>query len=70
MATHKERLNNCRNSASHHEDTGARTPAADASALMSTSWELDPSEQIVAALRSYFLTHTFDSLTGEVHTVH
>lgn len=71
MATNKERLNHCRTSAAHREDGDAARPSsADASAMMSASWEMDPSEQIVAALRSYFLTHTLDSLTGEVHTIH
>ncbi|BDI28424.1 hypothetical protein CCAX7_004750 [Capsulimonas corticalis] len=71
MATHKERPTHCRTSASHHDDAGSALPAsADGSAMMSAGWEMDPSEQIIAALRSYFLTHTLDFLTGEVYTVH
>ena len=30
----------------------------------------ESSEDIVAALRGFFLTHTLDPLTGEVHTIH
>jgi hypothetical protein len=33
-------------------------------------WEDDHSDQLVAAIRAFFLTHTLDPLTGEVHTVH
>lgn len=35
-----------------------------------TNSDGDRGEDIVAALRGFFLTHTFDPLTGEVYTVH
>lgn len=39
--------------------------------LSDRTWDAgDGSEDIVAALRGFFLTHTLDPLTGEVHTVH
>ena len=70
MATIKDRQAMRGDSAGHKDDAGAPPMKADASAMMHASWETDPGEQIVAALRSYFLTHTFDFLTGDVYTVH
>ena len=45
-------------------------PAAGAEDTLGHSpWRSD-GEEIIAALRAFFLTHTLDPLTGEVHTVH
>lgn len=35
-----------------------------------THWESPESDSIVSALRLFFISHTLDPLTGEVHTVH
>lgn len=50
-------------------DEGARPacPAEDPRPI--SVWQPE-GEEIVAALRAFFLTHTLDPLTGEVYTVH
>jgi len=39
-------------------------------ALAPAQWEQDGDDTLAAALRVFFLSHTLDPLTGEVHTVH
>jgi len=39
----------------------ARTPG---------QWEQEGEDVLAAAIRTFFLSHTLDPLTGEVHTVH
>lgn len=38
--------------------------------LSANQWEQDGDDVLAAALRVFFLSHTLDPLTGEVHTVH
>ena len=38
--------------------------------LTANQWEQDGDDALAAALRVFFLSHTLDPLTGEVHTVH
>jgi hypothetical protein len=38
--------------------------------LAASQWEQDGDDGLAAALRVFFLSHTLDPLTGEVHTVH
>jgi len=38
--------------------------------LTSSQWDQDGDDVRAAALRVFFLSHTLDPLTGEVHTVH
>jgi len=37
---------------------------------LAATWEQDGDDVLAAALRVFFLSHTLDPLTGEVHTVH
>ena len=36
----------------------------------SKSWEQDADDGLAAGIRVFFLSHTLDPLTGEVHTLH
>lgn len=38
--------------------------------LAPAQWDQDGDDTLAAALRVFFLSHTLDPLTGEVHTVH
>ena len=38
--------------------------------LATNQWDQDGDDVLAAALRVFFLSHTLDPLTGEVHTVH
>ena len=39
-------------------------------ALPLSMWETDQEDAICSALRFFFISHTIDPLSGEVHTVH
>ena len=39
-------------------------------ALPLSMWETDQEEAICSALRFFFISHTIDPLSGEIHTVH
>jgi len=36
----------------------------------SAQWDQDGDDGLAAALRVFFLSHTLDPLTGEIHTIH
>jgi hypothetical protein len=46
---------------------GSAAPIDEASA---SQWNKEEEEGFAGALRIFFLSHTFDPLTGEVHTLH
>lgn len=39
-------------------------------AIAAAQWDQDGDDGLASALRVFFLSHTLDPLTGEVHTVH
>ena len=50
--------------------TGAVASITPIDAMPPAQWDQDGDDALATALRVFFLSHTLDPLTGEVHTVH
>jgi hypothetical protein len=66
----KARKSSTRTAPSHPRGATTITAVVPVQALAPAQWEQDGDDTLAAALRVFFLSHTLDPLTGEVHTVH